>query len=135
MPSSRYAPLRDEASKFFNIPSMLSHGLRRKLRSTRSKLRTRSTPTSNITTLQTSFSPAQTLRALRTHQWSVYDGQYCFLAILGIFSLCVMQHPGPLVKTLVAALIMTSLLLPITRQFFLPFLPIATWLILFYSAQ
>lgn len=35
----------------------------------------------------------------------------------------------------VATLIGTSLILPITRQFFLPFMPIAAYLIWFYSAR
>jgi len=45
------------------------------------------------------------------------------------------KTPGPFVKALVATLLMTSLTIPITRQFFLPFLPIAGWLILFYASQ
>ncbi|KAI7679219.1 PAP2-domain-containing protein, partial [Hortaea werneckii] len=83
----------------------------------------------------TSFNPADTIRALRTHHWSFYDAQYLFLAVLGIFSLCVIQSPGPMMKTLVATLLMTGLVIPITRQFLLPFLPIASWLILFYACQ
>lgn len=93
------------------------------------------TPTSSIATLNTSLNPADTLRALRTHHWSYYDAQYLFLAIVLIFSLCVMQSPGPFTKTLFVALYMGSLIIPMTRQFFLPFLPIATYLLLFYSCQ
>jgi hypothetical protein len=55
--------------------------------------------------------------------------------IIGIFSLSVIQSPGPFGKTAMASLLMTSLLLPITRQFFLPFLPIASWLFFFYACQ
>lgn len=40
-----------------------------------------------------------------------------------------------MVKTLVATALMTGLVIPITRQFLLPFLPIAAWLILFYACQ
>lgn len=115
------------------MPTILPHRLRRKFRSTKSKIRSRQSPASSITSLQTSFNPADTLKSLRTHQWSYYDAQYLLLAILGIFSLCVIQHPGPFVKTVVATLLMLVLLLPITRQFFLPFLPIAAWLIFFYA--
>lgn len=93
------------------------------------------TPTSTIATLNTSINPADTIRALRTHQWSYYDAQYLFLAILGIFSLSVIQSPGPFVKTLVATLLLTSLVIPLTRQFFLPFLPIAGYLLFFYACQ
>lgn len=111
---------------------LVPHRLRRKLRS---KLRNRQSPASSITTLQTSFSPADTLRSLQSHRWTVYDGQYLILAILGIFSLCIIESPGALVKTLVASLLLFSLVLPITRQFFLPFLPIAAWLIFFYACR
>lgn len=115
-----------------SIQLLLPHRIRRKLRS---RLRNRQSPASSITLLQTSFSPIHTLRALQSHRWSQYDGQYLLLAFLGIFSLCVIQSPGPFVKTIVATLLLTSLVLPITRQFFLPFLPIAAWLIFFYAAS
>ncbi|KAI9728252.1 MAG: Aureobasidin resistance protein Aur1 [Cirrosporium novae-zelandiae] len=99
----------------------------------RSALRSRQSPASNLATLQTSFAPADTLRALRNHQWSYYDGQYIILIILGIFSLSMIESPGAIIKTGIASLLLTSLLLPITRQFFLPFLPIITYLVFFYA--
>ena len=111
---------------------LVPHRLRRKLLS---KLRNRQSPASSITTLQTYFSPADTLRSLQSHRWTVYDGQYLILAILGIFSLCMIETPGALFKTVVASLLLFSLVLPITRQFFLPFLPIAAWLIFFYACR
>ncbi len=115
-----------------SIQLLVPHRIRRKLRS---KLRSRQSPASSIATLQTSFSPADTLRSLQSHRWTLYDGQYLILAILGIFSLCIIEDPGPLVKTVIASLLLTSLILPITRQFFLPFLPIAAWLIFFYACS
>ncbi len=115
-----------------SIQLLVPHRWRRKLRS---KLRNRQSPASSITALQTSFSLTDTIRALQSHHWSLYDGQYLLLAFLGIFSLCVIQSPGPLVKTAVATLLLASLVFPITRQFFLPFLPIAAWLIFFYAAS
>ncbi|KAF2487195.1 hypothetical protein BDY17DRAFT_235138, partial [Neohortaea acidophila] len=114
---------------------LLPHRIRRKFRSTRSRIRSMQTPTSSIASLNTSISPSDTLRALRTHQWSYYDAQYLFLALIGIFSLCIIPTHGPLFKTLLAALLMTSLIIPLTRQFFLPFLPIAGWLVGFYACQ
>ncbi|KAK4548899.1 hypothetical protein LTR36_008672 [Oleoguttula mirabilis] len=146
MPTSYFSSTGDESTqRFFSVskiplswpslPVLLPHRLRRKFRSTRSKIRARQTPTSSIATLNTSFNPADTIRALRTHHWSYYDAQYLFLAVLGIFGLCMIQHPGPMVKTLVATLAMMSLVIPITRQFFLPFLPIGSWLVLFYASQ
>ncbi|KAJ5736196.1 uncharacterized protein N7483_001321 [Penicillium malachiteum] len=111
---------------------LVPHRMRRKIRS---KLRSRISPTSSIANLQTSFSPADTLRSLQSHRWTMYDFQYLLLLIIGIFSLTVMQSPGPLAKTAISTLLLFSLLMPITRQFFLPFLPIAGWLIFFYACQ
>ena len=113
-----------------SIQLLVPHRLRRRLRS---KLRNRQSPASSITTLQTSFSPTDTLRSLQLHRWTIYDGQYLILAIVGIFSLCMIGSPA-LAKTAVATLLLTSLVFPITRQFFLPFLPIAAYLVLFYAA-
>lgn len=63
------------------------------------------------------------------------DGQYIFISIIGIFALSVIISPGPIVKTLLASLLFTGLVLPITRQFLLPALPVITWAVLFYSAR
>ena len=111
---------------------LVPHRMRRKIRS---KLRSRLSPSSSISALQTSFSPVDTLRSLQAHRWTMYDFQYLLLLIIGIFSLSLIQSPGPLGKTAIATLLLFSLLLPITRQFFLPFLPIAGWLIFFYACQ
>lgn len=110
---------------------LMPYRMRRKLRS---RLRSRVSPTSSIASLQTSFSPKDTLRSLQSYRWSVYDFQYLLLMIIGIFSLSIIEA-SPLTKTALASLLLTSLLLPITRQFFLPFLPIAAWLIFFYACQ
>lgn len=113
-----------------SIPSLIPHRIRRKFRS---KVRSRQSPTSSVTELKTSLHPADTLIALRRHKWSLWDGQYLVLTVLGIFSLCMIPSPGPFVKTAVATLLLTSLILPLTCQFFLPFLPIITWLVWFYA--
>jgi len=144
MKTHSFFTFEDSSQRFFtkakfpwpsSVPSFVPHRIRRTWRATRSKLRSRQSAASHIASLQTSWDPADTIKALRHHQWSLYDGQYVFLAILGIFSLCMMTEPGPLIKTAVASLIMISLLPPVTRQFFLPFLPVAGWLVLFYSAK
>lgn len=115
-----------------SIQLLVPHRMRRKIRS---KLRSRLSPTSSIASLQTSFSPVDTLRSLQSHRWTLYDFQYLLLLIVGIFALSIIEVPGPLTKTAVFTLLILSLLLPITRQFFLPFLPIAAWLIFFYACQ
>ena len=108
------------------------HRVRRKFAS---RMRSGQSPTSNLATLQTSYDPADTIRALRAHRWSYWDGQYLFLVILGIFCLSIIETPGAIIKTLISTLLITSLILPITRQFFLPFLPIVGWLVLFYACR
>lgn len=110
-------------------------GFHRVRRRFASRMRSGQSPTSNLATLETSFDPADTLRALRAHRWSYWDGQYLLLLILSIFTLCIIETPGAIVKTLISTLIITSLILPITRQFFLPFLPTILWLILFYACR
>lgn len=110
-------------------------GLSRMRRRFGSRMRSGQSPGSNLATLQTSWNPSHTLRSLQAHRWSLWDGQYLLLAILGIFSLSVIEQPGVLVKTLISTLLMLSLIFPITRQFFLPFFPIVSWLVLFYSSR
>ncbi|KAF3923268.1 hypothetical protein ABW21_db0201679 [Orbilia brochopaga] len=112
--------------------AVIPHRIRRKIRST---LRSGSSPASSLTRLQTSIDPADTLKALRAHQWSVYDAQYLLIAVVGLFCFSVIEVPGPLIKTLIATLLLSSLTIPLTRQFFLPLLPILTYLILFYSCR
>ncbi|KAH3919537.1 hypothetical protein HBI56_027970 [Parastagonospora nodorum] len=117
------------------LPSFIPHRVRRKWRATKSRIRSRQSVTSSIAGLETSFSPSDTIKALRTHPWSIYDAQYLFLAIVAIFSLSVSEAPGPFAKTFVAGLLMTGLCLPITRQFLLPLLPTLTWILLFSSCK
>ena len=111
-----------------SIPVLIPHRIRRKLRS---RIRNRQSPSSSLASLQTSFRLSDTLRTLRGHRWSVYDAQYLVLTVLGIFALSIIESPGPLAKTAIATLLLGSLLIPITRQFFLPLLPIICWLVFF----
>jgi len=119
----------------FSWPSIPNPFPRRYRRRLRSKFRTAISPASTIARIQTSFNPSDSIRALRHHRWSYYDGHYLILIILAIFSLSISQAPGPLMKTGAAALLMLALLMPITRQFFLPALPIFTWLLFFFNAR
>ena len=140
--STSYSPLGDSVSPKRGLfhagwPTMLPPIVPRRLkRRIRSRIHSHMSPaSSSITKLETSFNPADTLRALRRHHWTVYDAQYLLLAIIGIFALSIIQVPGPFVKTLAATLIILSLLIPITRQFFMPILPIFGWLFLWFAAQ
>lgn len=113
-----------------SIPTIIPHRIRRKLRS---KVRSRQSPSTSFGKLHTSYSPADTLESLRSHRWSFYDGQYLILIILGIFCMCIIPWPGPFIKTALATLIITALILPVTRQFLLPSLVIWSWLVFFYA--
>lgn len=115
-----------------SIPNPIPRRYRRRLRS---KFRSSQSPASSITALETSFNPKDTLRALRHHKWSVYDGHYLILILIAIFSLSISQAPGPMMKTGAASLLILALLVPITRQFFLPVLPTLTWLLFFFNAR
>jgi len=129
-PQQTYSIARLGFSWPISIPIPIPHRLRRRLRS---KIRSRQSPSNNFTHLQTSYNPRDTLRSLAEHDWSYYDGQYLILLILGIFSLCIIPSPGPLVKTAISTIIITALILPVTRQFLLPSLAIWMWLIFFYA--
>lgn len=119
----------------FSWPSILNPIPRRYRRRLRSKFRSAQSPASSIASIQTSFNPADSIKALRAHRWSYYDAKYLILIIISVFSLSISQAPGPLVKTGASALLMLALLMPITRQFFLPVLPIFTWLLFFFNAR
>lgn len=139
MPETNYysptSPTFTNAKMPFSWPSIPNPIPRRVRRRLRSKFRSNVSPTASIASIETSFNPKDTLRALRSHKWSVYDGQYLILIIIAIFSLSISQAPGPLMKTGAATLLMLALLMPITRQFFLPVLPIFTWLVFFFNAR
>ena len=100
----------------------------------RSKLRARQSPASSIASVKLSFSPIITLRAIRAYKWSIYDFQYLVLLTLGIFALSISPSPAFL-KTGAVTLLIAALLVPVTNQFFFPFLPILTWLIFFFSCR
>ncbi|KAK3834557.1 MAG: hypothetical protein J3R72DRAFT_346312, partial [Linnemannia gamsii] len=71
---------------------------------------------------------------LKKHRYSLYDLQYVFLFVL--FSFCYYIMDKPVWFKLPIALGAIGLLIPKkTRQFMLPFLAIAAWLILFYCCR
>ncbi|KAG0346555.1 Aureobasidin resistance protein Aur1 [Podila humilis] len=75
-----------------------------------------------------------TIRPLQQHHYTFYDLQYVFLFVL--FSFCYYIMEKPVWFKLPIALFATGLLIPKkTRQFMLPFLAIAAWLILFYCCR
>ncbi|RDW73897.1 PAP2-domain-containing protein [Coleophoma crateriformis] len=136
--SSFYASMSPTFTKAkipFSWPSLPNPIPRRYRRRLRSKFRSSISPASSIASIETSFDVADTIKALRAHRWSYYDGQYIILIILAIFSLSISQAPGPLMKTGAATALIAALLVPVTRQFFLPVLPVFTWLLFFFNAR
>ncbi len=93
--------------------------------------RTHSLHASPITILDTSLSPIDTLRALQSYQWKIYDLQWLCLAVVGILGLSMNQSLRCSEKMAIAAFLLGSLILPLTRQIFRPFMPMATYLIWF----
>ncbi|KAG0198391.1 Aureobasidin resistance protein Aur1 [Mortierella sp. GBA30] len=75
-----------------------------------------------------------TILPLRNHHYTLFDLQYLFLFVL--FSFCYYIMDKPVWFKLPIALGAVGLLIPRkTRQFMLPFLAIAAWLILFYCCR
>lgn len=122
-------------TKVAGLSAYIPHRVRRKWRATKSRIHSRQSVTSSIASLETSLLPSDTIKALRTHPWSIYDAQYLFLAIIAIFALSVSEAPGPFAKTFAATALLAGILVPVTRQFLLPLLPTLTWLFLFNSCK
>lgn len=88
----------------------------------------------DVTRLKSSFNVLDTARLLRTRQWKLLDLQYLTLA--GFIVFCLFITPSaPLIKTGALVIYSILLLMPITQQFFLPSLPIWTYLLYFFSSR
>lgn len=87
-----------------------------------------------LTTISFSFHPRDTVHSLRQHVWEKRDLQYVLLGSLLAFAFTIAEA-RILFKIAAITLLSTLLLVPITSQFFLPFLPVATWLIFFFSCR
>ena len=88
----------------------------------------------DITRLQTSFDAWASLRALRTRKWSFWDLQHVVTLGYIIFSLAILPS-APLLKTGAMVVLSALLLMPAPRQFFLPSLPIWTYLLYFFASR
>ncbi|KAK3385027.1 hypothetical protein B0H63DRAFT_177212 [Podospora didyma] len=88
----------------------------------------------DVTRLQTSFNVLESLEALRRRRWRLSDLQHVVVFVLIIFSLSILPS-APLVKTGALVVLASLLLMPITQQFFLPSLPIWTYLLYFFSSR
>jgi inositol phosphorylceramide synthase catalytic subunit len=88
----------------------------------------------SVTALQTSFDPVEGWRTLQRHKWRPLDLQHLVTAGFVVFSLS-MTPISILFKLAVVVVYSFLLLMPATRQFFFPSLPIWTYLLYFFSSR
>ncbi|ODA83450.1 hypothetical protein RJ55_01964 [Drechmeria coniospora] len=112
------------------LPTRYHVGRRR----VRSKSKTTHPGVPDIASLQTSFSVWDGLRDLQRHDWQPVDLQYLFLAALTLFSLWI-APPAPALKMFSLMASVWILLMPATRQFFLPAITIWVWLVYFFCSR
>lgn len=119
-------------ARFNPIPQSLRPSRRRP----RQKSGASSTPArpDHVAALKTSFNPADGLRALQRHRWNVYDLQYVVLLVALVFSFWIAPIPT-LIKMGSVAVYTLLVLMPATRQFFLPSLPIWMYLLYFFCSR
>jgi membrane-associated phospholipid phosphatase len=82
-----------------------------------------------------SLNPRDTLRRLQKHSFTLSDLVYLIHIVNSVFWLVIMRVPGFPIKLLIPILHIGLLLVPFTSQFFLPALPVTTYLMTFYSSQ
>ena len=88
----------------------------------------------DVTRLKTSFNAWESLSALRTRRWTLWDLQHVAWMWCFFFSLAILPS-APLLKTGAVVVLSVLLLMPITQQFFLPSIPIWTYLLYFFSSR
>lgn len=87
-----------------------------------------------LTSLKTSFNAWDGVRDLQQHHWRTSDLQYAVVGLLVLFSFWI-APPAPGVKLLAILGSAWVLLMPATRQFFLPSVTIWTWLLYFFCSR
>lgn len=112
------------------LPSRSPAGRRR----AKSKSKSTHPGVDDITSLRTSFSFWDGIRDLQKHQWRLLDIQYPFLIGLVLFSLWI-APPAPALKMFSLMAAVWVLLMPATRQFFLPSSTIWIWLLYFFCSR
>ncbi|EAA30690.1 hypothetical protein GE21DRAFT_10430 [Neurospora crassa] len=101
----------------------------------RRRLRRKSTASQdNVAALKTSFDVWESIKSLQTRKWKIYDIQHVVCLGFILFSLFILPS-APIIKTAVLLALGGLLLMPITQQFFLPSLPIWTYLLYFFASR
>ncbi|PFH49525.1 hypothetical protein AMATHDRAFT_62978 [Amanita thiersii Skay4041] len=88
-----------------------------------------------VARLDKSLSPINTLSRLQCYEFRASDAAYLFHLFLASFWLTLMEFPPYPYKLVIPLLYSIFLLVPLTSQFFLPAIPIATYLLSFYSSR
>lgn len=120
-----------------NIPERFQPGgnsSRRRSRSSKYRRQQHHDETTDITRLQRSFNPLDGVRAIQRHRWGWLDIQYPLMAGFMIFSLVIAPMPI-LVKIGIPTISLLVCLMPATRQFFLPSMPIWIYLLYFFCSR
>lgn len=113
-----------------HLPDRYHVGRRR----ARSKSKATHPGAEDVTTLRTSFNISDGLRDLQKRKWKPSDLQYVFLAGLTLFSLWI-APPAPALKFFALLAASWILLMPATRQFFMPSVTIWVWLVYFFCSR
>ncbi|KAI0065144.1 PAP2-domain-containing protein [Artomyces pyxidatus] len=82
-----------------------------------------------------SLSPADTVRRLQNHSFTFSDTIYLFHIFNTAFWVYLMKAPGFPLKLGIPIFHAILLIIPFTSQFFLPALPVTSWVICYYSSQ
>ena len=89
-----------------------------------------------VARMDKSLDPRDTIRRLQNHTFTLSDLVYLIHIINSAFWLVIMRVPRfPIIKLLIPVLHIGLLLVPFTSQFFLPALPVTTYVITFFSSQ
>jgi len=92
-------------------------------------------PSNTLPRLETSWDIRLTFRRLRTRKWTKGDIQYAFMIPVLVFCFCICDSPPFIGRLGLAIALGLACTIPVLSQFWLPFMPIGTWLFLFYSAR
>lgn len=76
-----------------------------------------------------------TVTGLISRPWSLYDLQYVFMATFWIIDFSFVRSPPLIFWIFLMILLLTGTAVPYVRRFIIPFLPIFTWLITYYTCQ
>ncbi|ANB13631.1 inositol phosphorylceramide synthase [Sugiyamaella lignohabitans] len=92
-------------------------------------------PGNTLPQLETSLDPRVTFNRLKNHKWTRGDLQYIPMAVVMLFCFIIDSDPPLFFRLSIALLLTIAVIIPATSQFWFPFLPIGTWLVLFYSCR